>query len=129
MNRTLRAQMHYLLRRPKAFMDGLKVLRALLKRQRWDDQQGYPGYLGDGKWDFISSGLGQAAPEELNALFALAGIEPDVIESKGDCTTCGNSVVGSDGRRYEQGYSGPCGPCKRPKMSNWVPIKKLKKSA
>ncbi len=104
-------------------MEGLEALRNVLKRMRWDDQGGYCSYGGNGKWHFVSTGLPQTTPEELNALFEMAGIVPDKIISKGSCSTCRHAKVGSDGKRYERGYEGrKCQPCKRPKMSNWAPM-------
>ena len=97
---------------------GLTALRNILKRKRWDEQGGYSGYKGEGKWDFISTGLPQVSPQELNELFALVGLEPDVIIPLGDCEDCAHSKNGR-----EQGYHGPCSPCKRPRMSNFTPIK------
>jgi hypothetical protein len=101
----------------------LELLAKVLRRLRWDDQGGYVGYRGDGKWDFVSVGL-QAEPKELTALFRLAGVVPDVIVSLGGCSDCAHAINGR-----EQGYRGPCLTCKRPKMSNFVPAEKLKKRA
>jgi hypothetical protein len=94
----------------------LDVLRAVLKRARWDEQGGYPS-LTDGKWDFISSGLPQASPAEWDALFRLAGIVPDEIVSNGSCAQCAHAVNG-----HERGYRQPCNTCARPKMTNFKPI-------
>ncbi len=94
---------------------GLAALRRVLRGLRWNDQGGYPGYRGRGKWDFVSTGLPQTTPEDLNALFALANIKPDVIISRGDCKHCANSKNGR-----EQGYSTrACFSCKKPRMSNF----------
>jgi hypothetical protein len=99
---------------------GIQVLRDILKRKRWDDQGGYAGYRGNGKWDFVSTGLAHVTPKELNALFALVGVVPDAIVAKGACKDCRNSKDG-----YEQGYSThACITCKRPKMSNFAPFRK-----
>jgi hypothetical protein len=95
---------------------GMVALRAVLKRMRSDDQGGYISYGGDGKWHFVTAGLPQTTPEELNALFALAGIEPDVIIPKGACADC---KFARDGR--ERGYESPCLGCKRPYHSNFEP--------
>ncbi len=110
-------------------LDGLEVLRTVLKRLRSDDQGGYISYEGNGKWSFVSTSLPQTTPEELNALFELAGIVPDVIVPKGSCEDCANAKVLPDGRRVERGYAGPCSPCKRPIMSNFVPITKKRRTA
>lgn len=64
------------------------VLQRVLLRLRWDDQGGYVGYEGDGKWNFISTSLPQVTTKELNTLMWLAGIVPDVIEPLGDCSDC-----------------------------------------
>jgi hypothetical protein len=103
---------------------GIKVLARVLKRARWDDQGGYPSY-NNGKWSFISSGLPQATPEEWDALFALAGIVPDEIVSKGSCEDCSHAKVLADGSRAEKGYVQPCLSCKRPSMSNFEPLVKI----
>lgn len=104
-----------------------KVLRAILKRMRWDDQGGYPSRY-DGKWQFVSAGLPQTTPAELDTLFAFAGIVPDEIQSLGDCETCKHSKLYADGSRGEQGYSTrECSTCKRPRMSNYEPLTKIRK--
>jgi len=99
-----------------------ELVGTILKRMRWDSQDGYPCYRGDGRWDFVSMGLPQVSPEELNKLFEFAGIEPDIIVPKGVCSECGNSIKTDRGERVEQGYSGYCRTCNRPRMSNWRPI-------
>jgi hypothetical protein len=132
--RALRAQLELLTRpgsllgRPFELVEGVKALRAVLRRMRWDGQGGYVGYEGNGRWSFISTGLGQVTPEELNALFRLAGIEPDEIVSLGDCSKCANGEV-VHGRRQERGYREPCLTCKRPRMSNFVPLERVKRKA
>ena len=95
---------------------GVKTLRKILRRMRWDDQGGYCSYQGDGKWSFASTSIGQIEGDELNDLFALAGIKPDVIESNGDCEDC---VFSLDGGR-ERGYAAPCCKCSRPGHSHFV---------
>ncbi len=97
---------------------GLAVLRDVLKRMRWDDQGGYVGYEGDGKWSFVSTSLPSVTSEELNALFDLVGIKPDVIEPLGECKNCAHALNGRG-----QGYKGPCLTCKCPRMSNFVQLK------
>lgn len=99
----------------------LAVLGNVLRRLRWDDQGGYPG-LHNGKWTFASTCLPATTPEELNVLFKLAGIVPDEIRSLGHCAECAHARTYSDGTRDEQGYAGPCSACKRPRMSNFVPM-------
>ncbi len=100
---------------------GLEVLSRVLQRLRDDEQGGYPSYAGNGRWGFVSTGLPQVTPDELNALFAAVGIKPDVIQSKGSCTTC---MFAKDG--HERGYAQPCSGCSRPVMSNYIPKRGLK---
>lgn len=96
------------------------VLRSVLLGRRWDDQGGYVG-LHEGKWDFVSASIGQFAPEELDALFAFAGIVPDEIDIVGHCSDCANSDDG-----HERGYAAPCSSCLRPShINNFVPREKL----
>lgn len=99
------------------------ALTKALKRTRWHDQGGYPGYLGDGKWSGQEHGL-WFSTKDLKVLFEAVGIEPDVIVSLGRCEDCKHSKVYADGSRGEQGYAGPCLPCKRPRMSNFVPLRR-----
>ncbi len=82
---------------------GIEVIRRLLKTMRWDEQGGYVMYKGGGKWSGVGMGLGTVTPDELNALFAMAGMEPDVIEAKGSCSTCAFAQRGQ-----ERGWSTPC---------------------
>lgn len=96
-------------------MSGIEALRNVLLRMRNDKQHGYMSYNGNGEWSFVSTGLPQTSPEELNALFELAGIEPDVIKTIGDCEDCAFSVNGRDG-----GYAAHCCDCLHPMMSNFV---------
>lgn len=102
---------------------GIEVLRTVLQRLRWDDQGGYPGLCRDGGWDFASTSLPQTTPDELNALFELAGIVPDPIVPLGSCGDCAHA----DGGR-ERGYANPCGSCKRPRMSNFVSRENLRRT-
>lgn len=100
---------------------GFAVLRAVLRRKRLDDQGGYPD-VRDGKFTgFVSTSLPQVTPEELDALFALAGVVPDAIVPLGDCDDCvsGNAAGG------DLGWAEPCCSCKRPKMTNFVPLAAL----
>lgn len=92
------------------------VVRDLLESLRWDDQGGYVGYAGNGKWDFASTSI-EANPEQLNILFAFAGVEPDEIDTLGSCDDC---VFALDGR--ERGYAAPCMECSRPRHSHFVQI-------
>lgn len=87
---------------------GITALRRMLQAKRWDDQGGYPGYWGDGEWGFSATTFTVEA-EDLNALFALVNVVPDVIVPKGHCRDCEHAI---DGR--ERGYSQPCVKCKRP---------------
>jgi hypothetical protein len=102
---------------------GIAALRAVLQRMRWDDQGGYPGRSG-GEWTFVSTDLSRVTPKELDALFALAGIEPDEIVSRGKCSKCAHA---EDGR--ERGYREPCLSCTRPLMSNFVPRESVARRA
>jgi len=95
---------------------GLAVLRKVLKKLRWDDQGGYVGYRGKGKWDFISTSLPHVTPEELNHLFDFVGIVPDKIVPLGSCRNCAHSENGR-----EKGYRQPCSSCGRPRMTNFTP--------
>jgi hypothetical protein len=99
----------------------LDVLGAILRRMRSDQQGGYPS-LHRGKWSFVSTGLPQTSPKELNVLFAGCGIVPDEIKSNGSCETCINARITDDGERVERGYAAPCSGCLRPKMSNYLPV-------
>lgn len=99
---------------------GLAVLRRILRAMRWHDQGGYVSRV-DGKWSFVSTGLPQATPEEVDTLFALAGIEPDEIVSKGSCFHCKHAR--DDGS--ERGYEKPCLTCSRPYHSNFVPADRV----
>ncbi len=105
---------------------GLHTLADILQKLRWDDQGGYVGRT-DGKWNFVSTSLPQTTPEELDALFAAVGLVPDEIEALGTCAQCMHAVESPAGHWHEQGYAGPCSPCKRPRMSNFVPRTALTK--
>ena len=97
--------------------DNLVVLRGVLSRLRWDRQGGFVDYEGGGRWSFVSAGLPQVSPDELNALMALAGIEPDVIVPLGPCRTCVHSINGC-----ERGYSKPGVSCLRPYHDLYEPM-------
>jgi hypothetical protein len=100
----------------------IRVLGVILQRMRWDDQGGYP-HRHDGAWTFVSTGLPQTTPEELDILFAGCGIEPDEIESLGPCAECAHARVLASGERVERGYQKPCLGCLRPRHSNFVRAK------
>jgi len=108
---------------------GMQVLRTILKRLRNKDQGGYADVGPDGKFKghaiFVSAGLPQATPEELDALFELAGITPDPIKVKGDCGDC---VYGDAKSGGDLGWSQPCCSCSRPQMKNFVPLASITKS-
>lgn len=100
---------------------GLEALRAILKRMRNDEQNSYHD-VKNGKFSgFISRGFGQATPDELNAIFELAGIVPDGIQVNGTCKDC---VFGNAGGG-DLGWAQPCCSCSRPKMTNFVPLSSL----
>lgn len=105
----------------KTIRRGRTTLRRVLRRMRKDDQGGYADVRG-GKFAgvacFVTSGLPQATPAELDDLFALAGVVPEAIEVLGDCGGCvyGNATGG------DLGWSEPCCSCSRPQMKNFVPL-------
>lgn len=103
-------------------LDVLRIIRRLLRGQRWDDQGGYVDRH-DGKWMFVSAGLGQVTPAELDKLFEFAGMTADEIEVVGDCADCANSDDG-----YERGFAAPCSSCLHPShINHFVPREKLTK--
>lgn len=116
----LHAQVDALREDRKRLTKGLAALRRVLRAMRWHDQGGYVS-RDNGKWSFVSTGLPQTTPEELDALFAMAGIEPDEIVVKGACFHCKHAR--DDGS--ERGYENPCSPCKRPYHSNFVPADRI----
>lgn len=99
---------------PTQMEHGAGILKTVLLRLRWNDQDGFVSYRGDGKWGFVTAGLPQVTPEELNALLELAGIVPDQIVPNGACVDCEFSVNGQ-----ERGYEKPCLTCSRPKHDNF----------
>lgn len=103
-----------------ALTKGIATLRRLLRSMRWHDQGGYVS-RSDGKWDFVSTGLPQTTPEDLDELFALAGIEPDEVVPKGNCFHCKHAR--EDGS--ERGYDQPCCSCTRPYHSHFVAASRL----
>jgi hypothetical protein len=111
---------------------GLVALKRALKECRDDEQGGYPSYCGDGKWSFAATSVGHFEPEEVNALFDLVGIVPDVVPVKGYCEDCkfakpyekGSFVVFIGG-----GYTPKeCCSCKGASMSNFKPRKTFPKN-
>jgi hypothetical protein len=97
-----------------------KVIQRVLIDMRSKEQGGYTS-LSDGAWCFVSTSLGQFTANELDALFAFAGIVPDEVEVVGSCADCANS---NDG--HERGYSKPCVMCLRPShINHFVPREKL----
>jgi hypothetical protein len=113
----------------EAIHPGMKALREILRGMRLHDQGGYTDVGKDGKFaghaGFISSGIGQATPEQLDALFDLAGIVPDAIEPLGSCREC----VWGDARGGDLGWGAPCAGCCRPKMTNFVALSSFEESA
>lgn len=93
----------------------LELLARVLLRLRWDEQGGFVSRNKRG-WDFVTGGLPQVTPKEMDELFKLAGVVPDEIISAGPCSGCAFSL---DGR--ERGYDHPCGGCKRPLHSRFKP--------
>ena len=91
----------------------LDILREALLELRWNDQDGYPSYLGNGKWSFVKTSI-WVTPDQLNALFKLANLRPDSIIPNGTCKDC---IYSRNGQ--ERGYEHPCMTCKRPKMTNF----------
>lgn len=100
------------------------VIRKALVDMRWDQQGGYSG-LYKGNWNFISSGIGNFTPDQLDILFAFAGVTADEIEPVGACKDCANA----DEYGGERGYVEPCCSCTRPFHSNFVPMAKVRKRA
>lgn len=101
----------------------VKHLRALLRRMRNTTQGGYAD-VRDGKFERACA-LPVPTVDELNALFSLAGIVPDEIQVNGTCETC---VFGRpDGG--DQGWASHCCSCARPKMTNFVPLARVRASA
>lgn len=107
---------------------GIVVLRAILRRMRNEKQGGYHNVGPDGKFVGTfrgSTSLPFAVAEELDALFALAGIVPEPIAVNGDCGDC----IYGDARGGDLGWGQPCCSCSRPKMTNFVPLSSLTKTA
>jgi len=107
---------------------GIVALRKALKERRDDEQGGYSGYCGGGKWSFAATSVGHFTPEEYNALFDLVGIVPDEVPVKGHCEDCKFAKpCEKEGfvTFHGQGYVGPCLTCKGASMSNFKPRKKF----
>jgi len=102
---------------------GIEALRTVLKRLRWDNQHGYPCYKGNGEWAFVSTAIGPATPDELNALFNLADLVPDVIVPLGECSNCEHAHELSDKKGHVLGYGSPCNSCAHPYHNHFVPRK------
>ena len=108
---------------------GIAVLRGLFRSMRREDQDGYDD-VKDGKFvGFIARPVGSASPDEMNALFDLAGIVPDAIEPSGSCETCVFGVPLPDGRTGTLGWSRPCCSCAAPKLTEFVPLARVRDSA
>lgn len=102
---------------PPVSNPGITTLRRILQRF-YDPKQGggILGYRSDGSWGEGLHGLGVASSDELNALFALAGLVPRPVEVRGPCQTCRWARHG-----YERGHTLPCNTCTRPWHSNYEP--------
>jgi hypothetical protein len=117
---------------PKNVHPGILALREILRGMRNDAQGGYDGVSKKHKFANHAyshrgaQGLGFAKPEQLDALFALAGIVPDPIEINGSCTEC---IYGDATTRGDMGWAQPCCSCSRPKMTNFVSLAAVKDSA
>ena len=97
----------------------IETLRSVLMRMRWDSQDGFPGVGANGLYaGFVTAGLPQASPEEIDDLMELAGICPGPIVTKGLCKDCRHATPSG----HERGYAIPCIDCGRPQMSNFVPL-------
>ena len=94
------------------------ILAKALRAMRSTEQDGYGGYLGNGKWNCLAVGV-MFTITELTTLFRFVGIEPDPIIPKGRCGLCKYAEVQPNGLRTERGYASPCAFCLRPKMSNF----------
>lgn len=91
------------------------LLRKLILEKRWNDQGGFASYDA-GHWAFVSTGLGQVTPKELDLLCKFTGIVPDEIVPRGPCSKC---KFARDGN--ERGYEMPCLSCTRPYHSHFQP--------
>ena len=108
---------------------GMTVLRRLLVSMRSERSDGYHDVGPNGKFagtaNLISKGLPQATPEDLDALFDLVGVVPDVIAPNGDCADCIHGRVNppvSDGRTHHaRGWWRPCSSCTHPKRDRFDP--------
>jgi len=100
---------------------GLAALRKLLRAMRSHHLGGYMSYNGAGKWSFATTGMAQTTPEDLNVLFAFAGIEPDEIKPLGSCFRCQHAKI--DGSR--RGWDMPCAACNGARLNKFVPADRL----
>jgi hypothetical protein len=102
----------------------MEALRAVLRGLRDDAQGGYDDVDQNGK--FTCERRLRATAGELDALFRMAGIRPDPIVANGTCRDCvfGNASLGQG----DLGWAQPCCGCSRPKMTNFVPLSRLKSS-
>ncbi len=102
--------------------DGLVTLRRVLMRLRSERQDGFHDVGADGKYAgnvvWLTSGLPQVTPEELDKLMELAGITPDPIMPNGTCREC----IHAEPSGRTRGRSSPCISCARPKMTNFDPM-------
>lgn len=94
-------------------MTAEEVIQSLLERFR-SSQGGHDCWTGKG-WSYIATTVWLEA-SEVSALFAIAGVKPEVTPRKGVCADCAHSKNG-----HERGYSHPCSGCRRPRMSNFLP--------
>lgn len=105
---------------PKEIATARRIIRRLITEGRWGHSGGYVGFRG-GRWTH-GMPLGHASGKDAEALCAFAGVTPDEIVSRGDCADCANADNGS-----ERGYAEPCGSCKRPYHSNFVPAAEVRR--
>jgi hypothetical protein len=98
------------------------LLHTMLRRLRDDAQDGYSD-VADGK--FVAGAVISATPEELNTIFRLVGVVPDAIVPLGDCSKCVHAESNGQDSRWDE----PCKSCKRPRMTNFVPVSSLTKKA
>lgn len=116
-------------REPKLFLNvlpsreevGLAALRQVLRSMRDDEQDGYTDVGPDGRFAgharFVSCGV-QVTPEQLDALFGLAGITPDPVVLLGHCSDCQHARPDGTSR----GWSEPCVGCKGSSHDRFHPI-------
>lgn len=94
------------------------MIRDILVQYRNKEQDGYLDYR-DGKWSHdIAILRSLISSDEMNTLFAFAGIVPDPVVPLGSCGTCRFAV---DVKGNNRGWGRPCSSCSMPKHSNWEP--------